>query len=57
MEMFRSLPPKTRFQTATKLHRKDVQQSSAIEWIQIEWRAKLARKRFVLYPFMTELAG
>jgi hypothetical protein len=45
MEMFQSLTPKMRFQAAKKLQRADVQRSSAIEWIQIEWRAKLARKR------------
>jgi hypothetical protein len=45
MEMFQSMTPKTRFHTAKKLKREDIQLSSAVEWIQIEWRAKLARKR------------
>lgn len=46
MEMFASMNSKLRFLTAKKLGRVDVQRIAAVEMIQIEWRAKIARKRF-----------
>lgn len=51
MEMFSTMPSKIRFITAKKLGRIDVQIGAAVEMIQVEWRAKIARKRFILFLF------
>ena len=45
MEMFASMTSKIRFMTAKKLGRVEVQRIAAVEMIQTEWRAKIARKR------------